>query len=277
MIFVDFSHLIISCYFAQERELVVTEGDFRKHVLHTLMLVQNRFKHTFGQMVLCCDGKRSWRYEVYPHYKALRKINRADDAIKWKEIDRLNRLIREEIQEHKVFKVTCVPRAEGDDVIAVLASSITEASIIVSEDKDFHQLHKHSYISQYSHRRGSVYRSFSPEDDLKEKIISGDRGDSIPNLHSKDEVFILKERQPMVSAKKFDHYNTNFFIGEGGIPENYRKNFERNQRLINFDFIPEDIRAAILAEFNRPAEKVMLGGGARTLYLVQSGINPNSF
>lgn len=278
MIYVDFSHLLISCYFAQEREVgEVTEGDFRKHVLHTLFQVHNRFRHQFGELVVCCDGRRSWRYEVYPHYKAKRKIIRADDAVKWKEIDRMNRLFRDEMIEHSVFKVVCVPSAEGDDVIAVLAAHNREPSVIVSEDGDFHQLHSLPYISQYSKRRDSVYRSEDPVYDLKEKIIRGDRNDSIPNLHSKDTVFILNERQTMVSAKMFQHYHDNFFIGEGGIPEAYKSHFDRNQTLINFENIPQHIRDAVLAEFQKDLSANFLGRGKRTHYLVQAGVNPNAF
>jgi hypothetical protein len=270
--------LLISCFFAQEREVgEVTEGDFRKHVLHTLFLVHNRFKHQFGELVICCDGRRSWRYEIYPHYKARRKITRAEEAVKWKEIDRLNRLLRDEIIEHGVFRVVCVPGAEGDDVIAVLATTHDEPSVIISEDKDFHQLHKLPYISQYSKRRDSVYRTEDAEYDLKEKILRGDRNDSIPNLHSKDTVFILNERQTVVSAKAFSIYIDNFFIGEGGIPDVYQAHFERNQRLIDFKFIPETIRAAVLEDFRKPPPGSVFSGGKRTHYLVQAGVNPNHF
>lgn len=278
MIYVDFSHLATSCYFAHEREMnKVDESDFRKHIIHTLMQVNARFKHTFGRMILCCDGKKAWRYEVYPHYKALRKMNRADDAVKWQEIGRLTRLIRDEIDENKVFKVVQVPRAEGDDVIAVLAETYTEPSVIVSDDKDFHQLHKYPHISQFSHRRGTVYRSFTPDEDLKIKIITGDRNDSIPNLHSKDEVFVLKERQTIVSAKKKAHYHDNFFIGDGGIPKEYEKHFERNKKLIDFDYIPEEVKQSILAVFTNLGDSGLFGAGTRTQYLIQSGINPSSF
>lgn len=278
MIYVDFSHLLISCYFAQEREVgEVTETDFRKHVLHTLFIVHNKFRHQFGEIIVCCDGRRSWRYEIYPHYKARRKLTRAEDAVKWKEIDRLNRLLRDELIEHSVFRVVCVPGAEGDDVIAVLAAANPEPSVIVSEDKDFHQLHKLPYISQYSKRRDSVYRTDSPEDDLKEKILRGDRNDGIPNLHSKDAVFVLNERQTVVSAKALSIYMYNFFIGDGGIPEVYRPNFERNQRLISFEYIPESIRSAVLEDFSKPGPSSLFARGKRTHYLVQAGVNPNHF
>jgi hypothetical protein len=278
MIYVDFSHLLISCYFAHERELgEVEESDFRKHVLHTLFVINNKHKHQFGKLVICCEGGKSWRHKVYPHYKALRKLTRAEDAIKWKEIDRLNRLIRDEIAAHNVFKIISVIGAEGDDVVATLAKTFQEPSLIISEDKDFHQLHALPYVHQYSRRRDVVYKSECPEEDLKEKIIRGDRNDSIPNVHSKDEVFVLKERQVIVSAKMFEKYNSNFYIGESGIPETFKANFERNKLLIDFDNIPQDIQESILNEFNKEAESELFSRGKRTHYLVQAGINPNSF
>jgi hypothetical protein len=255
----------------------VLESDFRKHVLHTLFLINNKHKHEFGKLVICCEGGKSWRSKAYPHYKALRKITRAEDAIKWKEIDRLNRLIRDEISSHNVFKIVTVPGAEGDDVIATLAKTFQEPSLIISEDKDFHQLHKFPYIHQYSRRRDRVYQTESPEKDLREKIIRGDRNDSIPNVHSKDEVFVLKERQTIVSAKMFEKYDSNFFIGEGGIPECFKENFERNKLLIDFDNIPKNVEESILNEFHREAQSELFARGKRTHYLMQSGINPNSF
>lgn len=278
MIYVDFSHLVISCYFAQEKEVrEVIESDFRKHVLHTLFFIQNKYKHEFGKVVICCEGRNSWRYKIYPHYKVMRKVTRAEDALKWKEIERLNRLIRDEIAQNNVFPVLSVEGAEGDDVIAVLATTFNEPSLIISEDKDFHQLHALPYVKQYSKRRDSVYKSPSPHEDLKEKIIRGDRNDSIPNIHSKDEVFVLKERQIIVSAKAFEKYNSNFFIGEDGIPDVFKANFERNQKLIDFKNIPETIKQAILDAFSKPSESSFLLKGRRTHYLVQAGINPNAF
>lgn len=278
MIYVDFSHLATSCYFAHDREVgSVDEGDFRKHIIHTLMQVNARFKHTYGKMILCCDGKKAWRYEVYTHYKALRKMNRADDAVQWQEIGRLTRLIRDEIDQNKVFKVVQVASAEGDDVIAILSANILEPSVIVSEDKDFHQLHKYPHISQFSHRRGTIYRSFTPDEDLKIKIITGDRNDSIPNIHSKDEVFVLRERQNVVSAKRKAHYNENFFIGSDGIPEEYAKHFERNRTLIDFDCIPERVKQDVITSFNNMGDPGLFAAGTRTQYLMQAGINPSSF
>lgn len=278
MIYVDFSYLIISCYFAQEKEIgEVTENDFRKHILHALFSINSRHKHEFGKMVLCCEGRNSWRYKTFPHYKILRKVSRAEDALKWKEIDRLTRTIKSEIVEHNVFCMLGVEGAEGDDVIAVLCETYKEPTLIISEDKDFHQLHRLSHVKQYSKRRDAIYKSADPLHDLKEKIIRGDRNDSIPNIHSKDDVFVIKERQTVVSAKAFEKYSKTFLICDDGIPEAYRSNFQRNQTLIDFRFIPSHIRDAILNEMQKPSSASILSGGKRTQYLLKSGLNPNSF
>lgn len=278
MIYVDYSYLVISCFFAQEKELgEVIESEFRKHVLHSLFLINNRYKHEYGQLVICCDAKKSWRYEVYPHYKSMRKVVKAEDALKWREIDRLNHLLRAEIAEHNVFPIVFAERAEGDDVIAVLCMQNKEPTLIVSEDRDFHQLHTLPYIRQYSKRRDIVYKCADPKEDLKEKIIRGDRGDSIPNVHSHDAVFVLKERQTIVSAKAFEKYRVNFFVGEEGIPSHLKPNFERNKRLIDFQYIPEEVREGILKKFAEPQPKQLFSSGKRTHYLMQSGLSPNLF
>jgi hypothetical protein len=80
-----------------------------------------------------------------------------------------------------------------------------------------------------------------------------------------------------VSAKAFSIYIDNFFVGDGGIPETYKAHFERNQRLISFEYIPETIRDAILEEFSKPAPSALFARGKRTHYLVQAGVNPNNF
>lgn len=277
MIYVDFSYLTISCYFAQERECgEVNESDYRKHIIHTLTAISKKHGNKYGKILLCCEASRSWRYDIYPHYKALRKVARADDAVKWEEINKLKGTIQKELEEHKVFKVVHAFRAEGDDIIAILSEYIRETSLIVSEDRDFHQLHKFDHISQYSHRKGIVYRDPSPEANLVDKVLSGDRGDSIPNILSADDCFVLKIRQNTLSAKKKQLFSENFYIGEGGIPADLQKNFERNHRLISFEYIPEYVKTNIIESFSKPSQEVMFGESSRTLYLIQSGINPSS-
>jgi hypothetical protein len=154
-----------------------------------------------------------------------------------------------EIDTHFPYKVIAVPHAEGDDVIAVLAKNIQEKSIIISSDKDFTQLQKYKSIKQYSPIQKKMVASSDPYKYLKEHIIRGDKGDGIPNILSADNCIVEGVRQSPISKKKAE-----LWINEK--PEDFCKNgmsekWERNQKLIDFDYIPVEISDAIMTEYTK--------------------------
>ena len=96
----------------------------------------------------------------------------------------------------------------------------------------------------------------SPSDDttkkeLYEKTIThivkaGD--DGIPNILSSDDVFIKGERQKPVSAKRLQEFIENGFIACKNDEE--RRNWHRNQTLVDFEFIPEDVSKEIIDTYS---------------------------
>jgi T4 RNase H, C terminal len=90
-----------------------------------------------------------------------------------------------------------------------------------------------------------------PEAYLKEHILRGDRGDGIPNFMSADDTFVTGERQKVLNKKRMDQY----MAAEEFETENLRRGFKRNQTLIDFEYIPERIRTAVLDAYSaaRPA------------------------
>jgi 5'-3' exonuclease len=88
------------------------------------------------------------------------------------------------ISENFPFKVVKVNRAEGDDIIAVLAKNYKEKHLIVSEDKDMKQLLKYSYVSFF--RPIQKEYIIMSENELKkwkrEHILGGDKSDNIPTI-----------------------------------------------------------------------------------------------
>jgi hypothetical protein len=81
----------------------------------------------------------------------------------------------------------------------------------------------------------------NPEMVLKEKIIRGDSGDGIPNILSDDNVFMVegKRQKPVYSAKI-----VNWLKEEPEVfcsNDTMKRNWKRNQHLIDFDFIPQEI------------------------------------
>jgi len=133
--------------------------------------------------------------------------------------------------------------------------------LIVSSDKDFIQLQKYKNVRQWSPMQKKYVEG--SQKDIHEYTIThtvkGDTGDGIPNILSKDDVFVSGDRQKPFSSKRL----TEFY--EHGIlackTEEEKRNYQRNLMLVNFDFIPKDVRSEILTSFeeNKPkGDKMMI-------------------
>ena len=59
--------------------------------------------------------------------------------------------------------------------------------MIVSGDKDFIQLQKHSFVTQYSPTLKKFVNGIDPHVYIKEHILKGDRSDGVPNFLSPDD------------------------------------------------------------------------------------------
>ncbi len=87
---------------------------------------------------------------------------------------------------------------------------------------------------------------------LKEHIMRGDKGDGIPNFLSNDDVFVNGARQSPVYGAKVDLWLTQ--TPEEFCDEKMLRNYKRNQQLVDFQCIPENVSQAILDEFNKPIQ-----------------------
>ena len=61
-----------------------------------------------------------------------------------------------------------------------------EKVLIVSGDKDFIQLQKHRFVTQYSPTLKKFVNGIDPHAYIKEHILKGDRSDGVPNFLSPD-------------------------------------------------------------------------------------------
>jgi 5'-3' exonuclease, N-terminal resolvase-like domain/T4 RNase H, C terminal len=223
--------------------------DLIKHiVLNSLRANVKKFKE-YGEVVLCSDSRQYWRKSIFPHYKAHRKESREKSNLNWDLIFSSINQLKDDIRGHFPYKFVEVHGAEADDIIGTLAPRFSshEPVMIVSSDKDFVQLQKYPNVKQYNPMLNVYVTSKNPIRDLKEKIIRGDAGDGIPNTFSNDDVFVTKTRQKPVSNKKLEEWleqNPKDFLNETEF-----RNFTRNQMLIDFDYIPSDIREKIVDVF----------------------------
>lgn len=260
MILIDTNQVFISGLLSQisSNKFKQLEEDLIRHiVLNTLRSHIKKFKSEYGDVVLCLDSRHYWRKQIYPHYKAHRKESREKSSLDWNLIFKVLNELKEDLKNNFPYRVIEVDSTEADDIIGTLTPRISphEKVLIISSDKDFVQLQKYPNVKQYNPMMGVFVTSKNPVKDLKEKIIRGDAGDGIPNFLSEDEVFVLKTRQKPISSKKLNDWleqDPKEFCNEEML-----RNYKRNQMLIDFDYIPEDIRQQIINEFDRikPATK----------------------
>ena len=159
----------------------------RKSIIRVIGRIHRRFRNDYGDLILCYDDKNYWRRDIFPFYKKNRKQEREASKYNWDEVFSVLNTIRDEIRDHFPYQVIQVENAEADDVIASLVqknsiSSNPEPTLILSADKDFIQLHKHSFVKQYDPIRNRWIEHENPVQFLQEHIIKGDRSDGIPNI-----------------------------------------------------------------------------------------------
>lgn len=263
MILVDYSQVSLAAILTFQRELKGNEAEVKNLIRHvtlsTIKSYKKKYGKEFGQVVICCDGRKYWRKEVFEHYKASRKKNRDASDLDWKLIfDTLSEM-REDLAKYFPYKVVHVDRAEADDVIAVLTkwaqdNELTQVGLveeaqkvlILSSDKDFKQLQLKWDVKQWSPMQKKYVTASKSEivDWMIEHIAKGDSGDGIPNILSADDVFVKGERQKVMSGKRLDE-----FLDKGVDAcrtDDERRNWDRNKRLVDFAYIPEDVEKEIV-------------------------------
>lgn len=270
MIILDYSQVALSNIFAFEADIIRNSKNGRdqdsvnivRHaVLSSIKFYKKKYGKEYGDVVIACDGRNYWRKEIFPYYKASRAKNREKSDLDWKLIFDTLASIREDLEQYFPYKVVHVDRAEADDVIATLCKwsqdneqvgdglfSEQQKVLIVSSDKDFKQLHKYSNVRQWSPMQKKFVEGGKPGEYLREHIIRGDGGDGIPNIFSKDDIFMIEgERQQSVTAKKLAT-----FMDKGKDAcenEEQKRNWDRNQKLVDFEFIPEDVTKSIIDRY----------------------------
>lgn len=222
-----------------------------KHmILSSIRGYKKKFGREYGQVVICCDAKHYWRKDIFPHYKASRKNSRKQSKFDWSEVFTAIDNMKAELKTYFPYKVIEVDRAEGDDVIAIIAKNEREKTIIIGGDKDYCQLHVNPVVKQYSPTK----KEFVVVDDathfLNELVISGDTADGIPNIKSDADTFVIEnKRQSPIAKKDIAVWRTKDDPKQFCQSRAMLENHKRNRELIDFAFIPEDIESNILDEY----------------------------
>ena len=271
MILIDYSQVALAAILTFQRELKGTESEVKNLIRHvtlsTIKSYKKKYGKEYGDLVICCDGRKYWRKEFFEFYKGMRKSNREKSDLDWGLIfDTLSEM-RMDLATHFPYKVIHIDRAEADDVIAVLTKYAQENELvqeglveesqkilILSSDKDFKQLQLYPNVKQWSPMQKKYVTATQREiiEYKIEHIVKGDAGDGIPNILSKDDVFMKGERQKPMSAKRLQEFFENGFIACKNDEE--RRNWQRNSVLVDFDHIPEDVSKVIVETYinNKP-------------------------
>ena len=167
MILIDYSQVALAAILTFQRELKGTESEIKNLIRHvtlsTIKSYKKKYGKEYGDVVICCDGRKYWRREFFEYYKGMRKANRDKSDLDWTLIfDTLSEM-REDIAKHFPYKVMHIERAEADDIIAVLTKYAQDNELIqeglveepqkiliLSSDKDFKQLQLHPTVKQWS-------------------------------------------------------------------------------------------------------------------------------
>ena len=225
------------------------EEDMVRHmILNSVRMYRTMFNEDYGEIVLAYDSKVYWRKEIFPQYKSNRRKNREEDNKDWDSIFDVLNNIKEEIKEFLPYKVVEVYGAEADDVIATLCKHYqNEKVMIVSGDKDFIQLQKYDNVKQYSPITKKLVDGVDPKVYIKEHVLKGDKSDGVPNVLSPDHTFTDELRQRPLTSKKLESILAQD-IDE--LDDEIKRNYQRNDKLINLDNIPKTLESEILNSFN---------------------------
>ncbi len=133
------------------------------------------------------------------------------------------------------------PRAEADDVIAVITRLVNARApnrrvIIISDDSDFIQLLDYPLNDLYNQRfrRVRSHMIHRPRDYTHIKVICGDRIDNISASF------------PRCGKKTAERFVTRPHLLERNLKRYGREIYDRNRLLIDFDFIPQEIKGRII-------------------------------
>ena len=225
----------------------VDESMVRHMILNSIRLYRTQFNKDYGEVILTYDSKHYWRREYFPNYKAMRKRGREKDNKDWDTIFGVLNKIKAEFKNNLPYKYLEVYGAEADDIIATLCKTNQDEKImIISGDKDFIQLHKYPKVKQYSPILKKYVNDHNPTTYIKEHILKGDTSDGVPNVLSPDNTFVDSIRQRPLGRKKIETW---LDIHIDDLPEEVKRNYQRNDKLINLDNIPEELGKEIMFEF----------------------------
>jgi len=214
-----------------------------KHlVLNSFFLLIKKFNP--DRVIFAIDSSYNWRKNVYPDYKAQRKLERKKSAI---DFDKFFVVLETFLSELKSVFTNIhflkVDNAEGDDIIATIAKELKTSKItIVSNDGDFVQLMDNPNVSIWNPQKKKITKCINPKMALELKIIMGDSSDNIPAIKPRKNSRFMT----VGPAQKMINDGIDKYLKD----EDVKKNYIRNKKLIDLNNIPSDIKKNIIEQYS---------------------------
>lgn len=261
IVLVDFSQAVISACAAQAKELKDnTEAkSYIKHII--LSMILNWKKKFNGKMILACDADTYWRRDEFPYYKGHRKHENTE-FLNWDLVYETVDEMKAELKEYFPYVVLEVDGAEADDVVAIMTKYFQENDlvntglideprevVIVSTDGDFQQLQKYQGVSQWNNVQKKMIVCDNPKQYLIEHLARGDGDDNVPSVTNGDDWAKARADGVPTRAAPFKTARLSEFYHKGidaCLNETERRNWKRNELLIDLDSIPERINTKVL-------------------------------
>ena len=221
--------------------------DFKRGIQKFLHAHESTTRHTI--LAKDCCRKNIWRRLIFEGYKAGRdKPKKQKEANQSPIFSYTYDVLLPEWESVVGFKLVEAKRAEGDDVIAVLAEYLLNEDpdnkiVIMANDMDIAQI-ANDKISIYDTRGNSINekvntRYGSPRRMIKVKMLQGDRSDDIPNIckgmGEKTAMKCLDDRELLRSK----------LLASPNAP----KQFKLNRKLVDFSYIPSIVKEEILENY----------------------------
>jgi 5'-3' exonuclease len=235
-------------------------------------------KYGIDHVAFCLEG-RSWRKDIYPQYKAHRKLAESamtedeaeENKMFWETYEAFTTYLREKTNT----SVLRHERAEADDIIARFINlHPNDEHYIISTDGDYLQLIAPN-VKQYNgvsnvlitnegyfddkgkpvkdKKTGVAKTIDDPEYLLFEKIIRGDSGDNVfsayPGVHAKGtknkvgiiEAFDDRHKQGF----KWNNFMLQQWVDHNGTQKVVKECYELNRKLIDLNAQPDDIKQLV--------------------------------
>lgn len=251
--FLDLSHYVFHRYHSihtwcrVQNFKITDDGEFLERFDRLFMMNLQKLVKKFASswkhfhIVKDCFKDEVWRMEIYPEYKKNRS-DREKDPLVSKIFKYVYEVLLPRLVDVHQANIIGYAKAEADDVIAVLVQTLRQQHssceiVIITNDTDYLQLIDEN-TRVVNSQCVDIKNKIDPQVIQRYtiwKIIRGDPSDNIPPIDNR-----IGAKMALKLA-----CDASLLASRLQANQSMRARFELNNRLINFNCIPADMRNAI--------------------------------